>query len=146
MPKEEKSCGAVVFREEDGKQLYLVLHYSEGHWDLPKGHVEAGETEEETARREILEETGITQLEFMPGFREEIRYRVRTEGKEAGKTVVFFLARTDEWKIRLSSEHLSFDWLPFSQASKRMTYGNARRVLSSAEKALSFSAGAKGRT
>ena len=57
MREPEKSCGAVVYRMEKGRRLYLLLHYCEGHWDLPKGHVEAGESEEQTARREISEET-----------------------------------------------------------------------------------------
>lgn len=141
MPKEEKSCGAVVYREENGERRYLVLHYSEGHWDLPKGHVEAGETEEETARREIEEETCITRLEFVPGFRKAIRYSVRRQDGNVQKEAVFFLARTIGEKVTLSSEHVSFSWLPFSQAAKKMTYDNARRVLSSAEKFLSYSAG-----
>ncbi|MFZ5500518.1 MAG: NUDIX domain-containing protein, partial [Candidatus Micrarchaeota archaeon] len=54
---DEKSCGIVLF-SEDGGRLYLLLHYTAGHWDFPKGHVEADESEAETALRELLEETG----------------------------------------------------------------------------------------
>lgn len=57
--KIEKSCGAIVFRRDHGKLLYLVLQHTAGHWSFPKGHIEEGETETETAQREILEESGL---------------------------------------------------------------------------------------
>lgn len=57
--KKEKSCGAVVFRREKGGLVFLIETMALGHISLPKGHVENGETEEETARREIWEETGL---------------------------------------------------------------------------------------
>ena len=64
MPR-EKSAGAIIFRTENGIKYYLLLHYApsepgkRGQWGFAKGHVEEGETEEETARREVAEETGI---------------------------------------------------------------------------------------
>ncbi len=133
----QKSCGAVVYRVDGGRRLYLVLHYSEGHWDLPKGHAEPGESEEQTARREIEEETGITQLEFDMAFRKTISYEFEREGKKVPKQVVFFMAKTEQEEVRLSSEHLSFAWLPFQQAARKMTYGNAGEVLGEAEARLS---------
>ena len=60
----EKSCGAVVFRKDD-EVKYLLLHYTPGHWDFPKGKQEIGETEEQAASREIEEETGIKGIEFI---------------------------------------------------------------------------------
>ncbi len=137
MQKPEKSCGAVVYRLEGGRRLYLVLHYSEGHWDLPKGHTKPGESEEQTARREIAEETGITQLEFDKAFRKTISYGVKRDGKEVPKQVVFFIAKTRQEEVRLSGEHAAFSWLPFPQAARKMTYGNAREVLEEAEAHLS---------
>src|SRR3989338_4000040 len=71
----EKSCGAIVFkRQKDGSVKYLLLHYEAGHWDFPKGNHEKNEKEEMTAAREIKEETGIEDIEFVDGFREEIKY------------------------------------------------------------------------
>ena len=56
----EKSCGAIVYRKYHGNtEILLIKHINSGHWSFPKGHVEEGETEEETAKREIMEETGI---------------------------------------------------------------------------------------
>ena len=130
----EKSCGAVIFRDECGKRLYLLLHYAGGHWDFPKGHVEAGESEEQTARREIQEETGLASLEFLPGFRETISYSFRhSTGEEAQKQVAFFLAKSSEKLVHLSDEHIGFAWLPYSAAKKKATYENARMLLEKAE-------------
>ena len=58
--KKEKSCGAAVYKYENGKRLYLLEHMVQGHISLPKGHVEQNETETETAEREIREETNLT--------------------------------------------------------------------------------------
>jgi len=105
---------------------------------LPKGHVEAGESEEETARREIREETGIAELAFAPGFRERISYSRKNERGEAiGKEVVFFLAKTSETDVKLSGEHTGALWLPFSLAARKITYENARGVLRKADGLLS---------
>ncbi|MCX6772332.1 MAG: NUDIX domain-containing protein [Candidatus Micrarchaeota archaeon] len=137
MQAQEKSCGIVVFREEAGVRLYLILRYTERHWDLPKGHVEKNETEEETARRETEEETGITDLKFLPGFHHTISYTFKRAGKNIPKDVVFFLAKTGEKEVKLSDEHIGFVWLPYQEALRRITYSNARSVLEYAEASLS---------
>ena len=137
MQKQEKSCGAAVFREENGVREYLLLRYTERHWDLPKGHVEAGENEEQTARREITEETGISMLDFIPSFKKTIAYRFSRKGALVPKEVVFFIARTNEKQVRLSHEHIGFEWLPFESAVRKMTYKNAQSVLIAAEEHLS---------
>ncbi|MCX6772031.1 MAG: bis(5'-nucleosyl)-tetraphosphatase [Candidatus Micrarchaeota archaeon] len=134
----EKSCGALIFRQEGGRRLYLLLHYAGGHWDFPKGHVEKGESEEQTALREIKEETGLASLEFIPDFREEISYSFRhNTGETAEKQVAFFLAKTGEKLVRLSDEHIGFAWLSYPSALKKATYENARMLLEKAEKRLS---------
>jgi len=129
----EKSCGALIFRIEEGRRLYLILHYTGTHWDFPKGHVEEGETEEQTARREIEEETGIRELEFMPLFRQRISYSFRREGGLVPKQVIFFLAKTKGKEVSLSDEHIGFEWLGYDEAKKRVTYENARKLLEKAE-------------
>ena len=71
---DERSAGAVVFIA-DNETEYLLLHYTAGHWDFPKGNIEAGETERQAATLEIREETGITDVEFLEGFRQIISYK-----------------------------------------------------------------------
>ena len=87
--KQEKSCGAVIFRQENTRRYYLILKSTQGHTTLCKGHVENNETEHETATREIMEETGLT-VDFLDGFREVITY---SPYPGCTKDVVFFLAR-----------------------------------------------------
>jgi bis(5'-nucleosidyl)-tetraphosphatase len=145
MPK-EKSCGIVVFREELPERLYLLLHYEEGHWDFPKGHIEKDETEKEAAFREVYEETGIPEPDFelIMGFRERIEYSFKQGDETVQKEVFFFLGRTGTDAIRLSKEHVEFAWLPYEKARAQVTYDNARAVLEKAEAALKeWGAGAR---
>jgi 8-oxo-dGTP pyrophosphatase MutT (NUDIX family) len=100
--------------------------------------VEPGEDEEQTARREIEEETGLNNLEILPGFREKISwfYRKKGESKPSYKEAVYFLARTSTTSINLSPEHTAFKWLAFTEAKKQATFINARQVLEKANKFL----------
>lgn len=131
---DEKSCGVVIFRKSQNNEIkYLVLHYPAGHWDFPKGHVEQGEKEIETAARELLEETGISDVEFVKDFREEVSYKYRNGGKLSNKQVVFFLGETSLKNIRLSHEHRDFDWLPYDVAFNKLTFNNAKNLLKKAK-------------
>jgi len=144
MPK-ETSAGAVIFRKEDNQTLYLLLHYEAGHWDLPKGHIEANETEIETAKREVKEETGIQDIEIIDGFKEWIKYSFRdTYNLEEGskekasfifKIVTFYLAETKTEEVKISFEHTGYRWLPYEDAMKQLTFKKAREIL---EKANNF--------
>ena len=88
MMKREKSCGVLVLRQQVD-ELYVVLlrHRFGGHWSFPKGHVEAGESERQTALREVREETGLTGIKLMDGFRESVEYSPKPGVK---KQVVYF--------------------------------------------------------
>ena len=146
MPK-EKSAGAIIFREQEGKRYYLLLHYpginrKGGHWEFTKGHIEEGESEEQAVIRETKEETGISNLKIIPGFKQYIKYFFRASyglkgeaGKKAPwifKLVVFYLAETNTLKIKLSEEHDDFVWLPYEQAPKKITYKNSKELLKKA--------------
>lgn len=85
--KREKSCGIIVFRKNLNQVSVLLVHHNLGHWGFPKGHVELGETEEETAIREVFEETGIEST-IVSDFREVITY---SPSLGVEKDVVFFL-------------------------------------------------------
>lgn len=90
----EKSAGLIIFRKEGSSIKYLLLHYSAGHWDFPKGHVEQGETDMDAALRELKEETGISDAEVAGSFKEKLGYFYRRDGKAIRKEVVFFLAES----------------------------------------------------
>jgi len=131
----EKSCGAVVFKRV-GEVQYLLLHYEAGHWDYVKGQVEPHETEKDTVTRELEEETGITDSRFIEGFREEINYFYRREGKTVYKEVVFFLIESKDSRVKLSYEHVGYEWLNYEKAMAKLTFANAKRVLAKAHEFL----------
>ena len=72
--------GIVLYRIEDSKKLFLLLHYPSGHWDFVKGKMEKNETSHETAIRETKEETGITDIIFVENFEEWIEYNFKYRG------------------------------------------------------------------
>ncbi|MBS3050918.1 MAG: NUDIX domain-containing protein [Candidatus Aenigmarchaeota archaeon] len=140
-----KSVGCVVFREKNEKRIYLLLEAERMNgklgrhtfWDFPKGAPEKGENEVQTALRETREETGISGLEFIDGFRKIIRYFFKRNGTLVSKEVVFYLAKTKSIKTKISSEHLKCQWLPYEKALERLTFKNSKGVLQDAEEFLS---------
>ena len=135
MPQ-EKSCGAIIFaRHKDGIK-YLLLHYGAGHWDFPKGKQEKNEKEEQTALREIKEETGLEDIELLDGFREAVKYFYKKEEETVFKEVIFFLADTHTDEIKLSSEHIGYAWLSYEHAEKKLTFNNAKELLKKANQFL----------
>jgi 8-oxo-dGTP pyrophosphatase MutT (NUDIX family) len=122
--------------EGDSEPEYLLLHYVAGHWDFPKGNIEAGEKEKQTAIREIREETGITDVEFFDGFRMKIEYKYKHGKKLVRKEVVFYLARTSTRQVILSHEHIGFAWQKFDDAIQQLTFRNAMNLLSAAKEYL----------
>jgi len=125
-----KSVGVIVFRRREKETEYLVLFQKESKtWSFPKGHMEPFETEIETAKRELLEETAL-RLEFIDGFREEIRYKisdVRT------KTVVLYLAEFDEGLLSLESEIEEARWVAKAEACSLLKHEKYREILEKAE-------------
>lgn len=129
----EKSCGIIVL---NGNNI-LLLHYPSGHWDFPKGHVDGAETEKETAKRELSEETGITNFKFIQGFREFTQYNYRRQRHLYQKKVVYFLGETQTLEIHLSSEHQGFGWFKWEDAFTQITFDNSKIILKAAENFLS---------
>lgn len=136
MVKSQQSAGAVIFREENGRRLYLLLHYLTGYWDFVKGKVELGEELHETVIRETAEETGIKDIEFVDGLSETINYDFMHKGELIHKSVVFYLARTNTSVVQISHEHKAHTWESFDVAMEMLTYENARNVLCAANKLL----------
>jgi 8-oxo-dGTP pyrophosphatase MutT (NUDIX family) len=105
------------------------LHYEAGHWDFVKGHVEKGEAEADTVRRETVEETGLSDVDFVDGFRERISYYYRRGGRTVFKEVIFYLLQANREEVQISGEHVGYAWLDYPQAMRRLTFKNARNVL-----------------
>jgi 8-oxo-dGTP pyrophosphatase MutT (NUDIX family) len=130
---EETSAGIVLFREENSKKLFLLLHYPSGHWDFVKGKMEKGETIQETAVRETKEETGITDIRFIENFEEWIEYNFQYNKELVHKKVVFFLAETKTKQVKISHEHLDYIWADYNTSMEKTTFDNAKTVLTKAQ-------------
>lgn len=130
MTKEkEKSCGALVYRCQDNHlQLLLIRHKQGGHWSFPKGHVENGETEIQTALREVKEETGLA-IEILPGFREQVNYSPRPG---ISKDVVYFFGYAEDSRtVRQVEEISELRWVDLNRSHEFLTYDNDQVLLKS---------------
>ena len=130
--KQEKSCGAVVVRRA-AETEYLLVQHLDGHWGFPKGHVENSETEEETAKREIREETGLeTKIDS--------RLRVvDTYSPKPGvtKDVIYFLGKPVDGTLRPQPEEISeIRWCTLPIARGLLTFDSSRKVLDTAVRFL----------
>ena len=128
---DEKSAGAILCSKNvDADRLeYLLLHHTLGHWDFPKGNIEAGENAIQAARREIYEETGIKEIEFSKRFKEKIEYYYKRSNRLVRKRVTFYIAKTKTRKVSLSSEHDAYAWKDYEAAVQHLTFINAKNVL-----------------
>lgn len=130
----EKSCGAIVYRKFHGNtEILLIKHINSGHWSFPKGHVENGETEVETAKREIKEETSIDVI-IDPTFRETVTYSPK---KDTVKVVVYFLARAKNVDfVPQEDEIAEIRWVDISYAANILSYENDRTIVTKAKNAI----------
>ncbi|MEO9306810.1 MAG: NUDIX domain-containing protein [Nitrososphaera sp.] len=125
---EERSAGAIIYRQSPQGKMYLLLNYPSGHWDFVKGNIEKGEALKETVLREAREETGITDIAFVDGFEDKVEYHYQRDGQVIHKEVAFFLATTNTDKITLSFEHQDYTWLGFDEALAKLTYKTAQNI------------------
>lgn len=125
--KREKSCGCIII---DNNSVLLVKHNA-GHWDFPKGHVENNETEEQTALREVKEETNID-VEIIPGYRYIIEYSPK---EDVLKQVVFFIAKKISSEIKAQESEISeIKWLKIDEAVEQITHNDSKELLKKVKK------------
>lgn len=125
--KKEISCGAVIARKSAaGREILLIRHMNGGHWAFPKGHMEQGETEVQTALREIREETGLT-VELDTNFRTVVTYSPKPE---VIKDVIYFAAELLGGHEEMQVEEVTdMRWVALDKADALITYQNDKGVL-----------------
>ena len=122
----EKSCVAIIYKKFKNDLYVLLLKHNKGHWSFPKGHVETSESEEETAKREIKEETNLD-VELDTDFRYVSTYSPK---KGVIKDVVFFAAIPITNKIVIQEDEIEeFSWYKYNEALKIITYEKDKKVL-----------------
>lgn len=130
----EKSCGAVIYRHIGESIRYLLIkNRRSSNWSFPKGHVEDGETLEQTAKREVLEETGI-RVDLHPGFMSKSQYTIQNKIQ---KTVHIFVGTTKDQQTKIQPEEIEdYIWLPFEGAYNCLKFENDKAILTDAHKFL----------
>lgn len=127
--KKEKSCGAIVYRYNQGDLYILMIQMNLGHWSFPKGHVEGEESEVQTAMREVKEETNIDVL-IDPSFREITTY---SPFQDVMKDVVYFVGTPISNNLQKQEEEVSdVMWVHYEDALNIVTYDSDRNILKNA--------------
>ncbi len=134
----EFSFGAVIYKMKNDIPLFLLVNSKRsGIWGFPKGHIENGESEIETARREIFEETGIKNIEFIKNFRQEDVYIIndaanRTDERQVEKHSIYFLASALEDALDFDkNEILELKWANINQAQDLLSFANQKKIINS---------------
>ncbi len=144
----EKSVGCVIYRKTKDQTLFLLVQYRSWQWDFPKGHMEKDETEEQTLRREVLEETGISELKILPDFRESVHYFYTAKGNEKKerilqnkgiyifKNAVYYAAQTESGEVRIDFENKAYEWLTFEEVYARLINDGSKGIIKEVAKKL----------
>ncbi|GEM_PF-92243 len=141
----ERSAGIIPFRRLDEKIEFLLLHSQmvrnpDAAWEFPKGGIEDGEEENETAVREVREETCMVDVSLLPDFRDQVKYQYRRNGQNIEKTVVFFMGEVRDWdsipEAAPSREHnhhpdegIWFRWGSEKETSNKLFHPGMRSLL-----------------
>lgn len=133
---EQNSAGFILFKG-DGIRKYLLLKHGIDYWNFPKGKLESGESDLDAAKRELNEETGITNIEIIDGFEDTFGYSFLVKEGLIKKVVKMFLAKYLNGSINLSNEHEEYEWFDFKDALNILKFNNIRNALKVADKYLS---------
>ncbi|BAM03590.1 bis(5'-nucleosyl)-tetraphosphatase [Phycisphaera mikurensis] len=130
------SCGIIPVIHDGTFRRYLLVRHAAGHWSFPKGHPEVGESDLAAALRELAEETGVAGVDVLPEpvFPETYAFTKRS-GRTVHKRVNYFLARVEPGAtVRLQAEEVSdHAWGRCGDTSRRMTFGEGRKLLRAAD-------------
>ena len=126
----EKSCGAIVYKKENDELKFLLVYQSNGHHSFPKGHMEEGETELETANREIKEETNLD-VDVDQNFRYENSYFIET--KNVYKDVVYFVATPKNFNLKnQEGEIIDCNWYTYNDVMNRLEFDSMKEIFKKA--------------
>lgn len=133
--EKEISAGIIIYQRTREGLKFLLLYHGHGYWNFPKGKIESEEKSFQAAIRETREETGLSvkDLRVLRNFKTYERFTFRRQGKTVYKVVIFYLAESKKWNIRLSSEHQGYAWLLWPEASRFLgKYKDSLKVLKNA--------------
>ena len=131
----EKSCGAVIFTRMNNEIKYLLIRNLGGIYGFPKGHVEQGETEEQTALREVFEEVGLA-VKLVSGFRCEDEHPI-PQKENTMKQIIYFLGEYSNQEFTYQIEELTDALLTdYETAMTLFQFDSSKRILTEANNFL----------
>lgn len=126
-----KSCGFIVYKAENNENFYLIIKSHNGDVGFPKGHMEPGENELQTAIRELKEETGMD-VDTIHDFRYQIEYPL-SRVPDAMKQTVYFLGKcTSDDIIIQEAEVASAEFVTYDKAIEKLTFEETKIMLKKA--------------
>ena len=126
----EKSCGAVVYKKENNELKFLLVYQNNGHHSFPKGHMEANETEIETALREIKEETNLD-VDIDSNFRVSTSYFI--ESRNVMKEAIYFVATPTTFNlINQEGEISECSWYSYDEVMQKIEFEDTKDILKKA--------------
>ena len=131
----DRSCGVIPVFMKDGQRQYLLVRHGQGHWGFPKGHVENDETPQQTARRELAEETGIQNLKLLdePALHEHY-YLSNKDGRRVRKDVTYFIGLVEDPAVRPCPGEISAcQWGTVQDTRERLAFAKTRQLLELAD-------------
>jgi len=133
--KKDTSIGAVIYKQDKDKILFLIIKHAKGHWAFPKGHCENGETEIQTAKRELFEETGIDNIYIRDEniMLEEYYSFNNPDTGIINKKVKYFIAKCMGGDVKIDGKEIvDFRWCDIDNAVELITFGGAKKILNEA--------------
>lgn len=144
--KDDLSYGVIPFiKNEEGKWETLVIHQfssmrGDSYWIFPKGHPEEGESPEATARRELAEETGLTDIKLDTSRTFTQRYTFVHEGARINKSVTYYVGRSKTREVTLHPTELKeARWCSLAEARERLTHEGTKEMFDEVVKHLNAS-------
>ena len=136
--QKDQSLGVVALcKTQSGVKVLLLRHKNGDHWGFPKGHAEPGESEKETALRELQEETGLTISQFIEDCMFEQRYHFEKEGQQVDKLVRYFVGYVEHDELKLQAEEISEGvWVRPDELASYAKFDTARTLFQKVALAL----------
>lgn len=136
----DKSVGVILYCNFPRSLKFLILKHKKGHWSFAKGHKDKGETAFETAKRELHEEAGIDDVEFISKrilLNEEYTF-VNKSKDIVKKEVRYFIAKSKSKKVKIDNREITgYKWCTLNAAEKVITFRQSRKTIKKANKLIS---------
>lgn len=135
----DKSIGVILYCKFPRSLKFLILKHKKGHWSFAKGHRDKGESAFETAKRELHEEAGIDDVEFISKrilLTENYAFINKSRNK-VKKEVRYFIAKSKTKKVKIDRKEITgFKWCTADAADKIITYKQSKKTLRKANRLI----------